>query len=151
MRKSGETACLVTALQLLFKRMGGMPDITPLFMASSGAMVTRRVVSEILKSAAVSLGESSVGMSSHSLRGGGATALYSKGYTREQIMFLGRWRSDSWLIYAKMTKENLGNVAQDLATAHYTVIGKSCNSQVRNSTPGLSQLEVKAWWDPVGG
>jgi hypothetical protein len=111
---------------------------------------------KILKVAARTVGDTTTGISSHSLRGGGATALYSKGYTREQIMFLGRWRSDSWLVYAKMTKENLGNVAKDLATAHYTVVGqghtrgreeREGSSLKSNARPGSE--EPKAWWDPL--
>lgn len=118
-------------------------------------LVTRQHISELLKSAAVAVGESATGISSHSLRGGGATALYSKGYTKEQIMYLGRWLSDSWMIYVKMTKECMGNIAHDLATAHYTVVGASSAAQQVVGNTRRQALSTggtrypKAWWDPM--
>ena len=38
-------------------------------------------------------------VSPHSLRAGGATALYVNGVSRETIMKLGRWKSDAALRY----------------------------------------------------
>ncbi len=126
-----------------------MPESTPLLMFSSGAMLTRQRVSELLKGAALAIGDKTAGISPHSLRGGGATALYSNGYTREQIMYLGRWKSDSWMIYAKMTKENLGNVAQALATARYTVVGRTQTLGEQQGDWAAGGPDLLAWWDPV--
>jgi len=122
-RLSGETLCVVKALQEVYALGSGMKDTAPLFLTPEGTMITRDMVSEVLKNGARDLGDPLDEYSSHSLRRGGATALYSKGYSREEIMYLGRWKSDTWLRYAKMTQEKLAAAGKDLATASYTLAG----------------------------
>lgn len=152
MKLSGEVLCVVKAFQQVYELGLRMEDTAPFFMTPSGVMITRTMVSDILKSAAKDLGDPLDEYSSHSLRRGGATALYSKGYSREAIMYLGRWKSDTWLRYAKMTQEQLSTAGKDIATASYTLAGSSTvdtprnlGQRQRNSDPDLNML---AWYDP---
>ena len=152
MRASGETLCVVKAFQKVYALGLGMEDTAPFLMTPSGRMVTRSMISEILKSAAKDLGDPLDEYSTHSLRRGGATALYSKGYPKETIMFLGRWRSDSWLRYAKMTNGQLSAASKDLATASYTLAGGGTADSPRH--PGRKKgapdpdIGMSAWYDP---
>ena len=153
MKCSGETLCVVKTFQQVYELGADMEDTAPFLMTPSGLMITRGMVSDILKSAAKDLGDPLDEYSSHSLRRGGATALYSKGYSRESIMYLGRWRSDTWLRYAKMTQEQLTSAGKDLATASYTLAGgNTAYEPNRHSGPqgALSNPDenMLAWSDP---
>ena len=151
MRVSGEALCVVKALQDVYALGLEMEDTAPLFMTPTGIMVTREMVSEVLKSVALDLGEYADEYSSHSLRRGGATALYSKGYSREEIMYMGRWKSDSWLRYAKMTQQKLCFAGRDIATASYTLAGGNTRRSPQSRPWGVGvdpDLGVQAWSDP---
>ena len=113
--RTGGELCVVSALMTIFKATTSiMNDAAPLFQLPSGGMICRSTISDILKKAARDLGHSETGISSHSLRGGGATALYAANYSVEEICFFGRWTSDSWMRYVKMTRGRLASVAEDL-------------------------------------
>jgi hypothetical protein len=115
LKRTGGYLCVVTALINLFKATQSITnDTTPLLLLPSGYMISRSSISDLLKRAARDLGHTDIGISSHSLRGGGATALYAANYTIDEICFFGRWSSNSWLRYVKMSRGRLGNVAQDL-------------------------------------
>lgn len=126
---SGEDICVVDAIRRVYKLGSGYVDSAPLFLGLDGKMVTRGTISNILKRAAADLGEPEAAVSSHSLRGGGATALYNAGHPVERIMYLGRWASDAWMIYVKMTRECLADVSKDLATATYSIAGPLVRGQ----------------------
>ena len=87
---SGEPICIVEALKKLFSATPTLSDSAPLFVNPRQGMLTRAFISEVLKSAALDLGHTTTGLSSHSLRGGGATALWNAGRTTEEICYLGR-------------------------------------------------------------
>jgi integrase len=69
-------------------------------------------VQSLLKEAASRDGFDQNDFTSHSLRAGGASAMYHNGFTVEEIQRRGRWASDVWKIYiqgisveaAEMTK-----------------------------------------------
>jgi hypothetical protein len=151
MKASGETLCVVKAMQEVFALGLTMENSAPFLMTPTGIMITREMVSDLLKKAASDLGEPSDEFASHSLRRGGATALYSKGYSREEIMYMGRWKSDVWLRYAKMTQHKLSLAARDIATASYTLAGASTTSSPRARRSDLNpdlDRGMSAWFDP---
>jgi integrase len=151
MRASGETLCVVKAMQEVFALGLAMEDSAPFMMTPHGLMVTREMVADLLKEAAIELGHPADEFSSHSLRRGGATALYSKGYSREEIMYVGRWKSDVWLRYAKMTQQKLSSAAKDIATASYTLAGSSTSSTPKTTAGargGDLDRDMIAWFDP---
>ena len=55
-------------------------------------------------------------VSSHSFRSGIATSMSKAGYNDEEIMAMGRWRSDAFLRYVKAPREKRALVAQELAS-----------------------------------
>ena len=54
-------------------------------------------------------------ISSHSFRAGLATAMSKAGYSDEEIMAVGRWRSSAFLRYIRTPREKRAMVAQELA------------------------------------
>ena len=152
---SGQTLCVVKALQAVFRATPRVSDVSPLFSLQGHGMITRGFVSEVLKSAAKDLGYPTTGLSSHSLRGGGATALWNAGRTVEEICYLGRWKSDSWKIYTHMTSQSLAGIAADIASATYTLaIDKEDAHNIRNA--GLASITLgppmgSRWWDGEEG
>lgn len=69
-----------------------------LFQGKDGPL-KREVVSKLLKDGAVRLGADPRNVAPHSLRAGGATAMYNAGYSTAEIQLRGRWVSDCWMIY----------------------------------------------------
>jgi len=74
--------------------------------------IGRNEVAEVLRQAAAAMGESPDMLSTHSLRAGGATALYAAGYGEAEITYHGRWASASWLVYVHRTVARSGDVAR---------------------------------------
>ena len=73
----------------------------PLFRWASGAPITRSEVQHylVLAGLAAGLGRDEIG--SHSLRIGGATALFAAGADPIHIRTMGRWSSDCWRLYVR--------------------------------------------------
>ena len=71
----------------------------PLHSLGSGKSLKRGDVCRVLTRVAVESRLADIKVSPHSLRAGGATALFMNGVDRETVMQLGRWRSDAFLRY----------------------------------------------------
>lgn len=152
---SHTTICVVTALRALYLSVHHPDPTLPVFYLPDVGIITRSYVGSVLRSAASELGEEVRGISTHSLRGGGATALWHQGRSVEEICFLGRWTSDCWKIYVHFTTRLLEGVATDLATASYQVIQTSVRNSL-SSPPkvipagvlirGVPQVGAR-WWD----
>ena len=69
----------------------------PLHTSGSCKPIKGSEVDRMLKHVANTSGLASAKVSPHSLRAGGATAMYVNGLSRETIMKLGRWKSDAVL------------------------------------------------------
>ena len=99
----GNPLCVVTALTNLARLKPGVfhqPDEF-LFRTSDGKCVKKELIQRHLRRAA-SETESDydpMNYSSHSLRSGGATAMYHADIPIEDIQRRGRWKSDCWRIY----------------------------------------------------
>ncbi len=70
---------------------------------SGPPFVTAADVRKALKDVASRLGQDASRVSAHSLRIGGAMALVEAGIPLDDIRILGRWRSDAFLQYVRMT------------------------------------------------
>ena len=68
----------------------------PLFLREAGEAVRREEIQHILELAAMAFGINSEQMGSHSLRIGGATALYHTVQDLERVKRFGRWKSDAF-------------------------------------------------------
>jgi hypothetical protein len=84
---------------------------TPLFRDAGGRAFTRAKVSEMVKALMSGLGLDPAHFGAHSLRIGGATAALAAGIHPSVIRITGRWSSDVWEIYARLTKQAALNVS----------------------------------------
>lgn len=94
----------------------------PVFGMPSGRVIGRSLIAQVLREAAVALGYPAARVSTHSLRYGGATALYQQGYTAEEIRYHGRWRSDCWMGYAHRLAEKSKGLAKDIFRARGRIL-----------------------------
>jgi hypothetical protein len=91
----------------------------PLFMMDASAsrpqiFVTRGIINACLKHQGTAVGMDVTCLSSHSLRIGGATALSDAGVPDRDIQFAGRWRSDTFLRYIRVSLRRLASIASAL-------------------------------------
>ncbi|POM81652.1 Hypothetical protein PHPALM_349 [Phytophthora palmivora] len=68
--------------------------------------------STAIKAAAVAVGENPTQNATHSMRSGGATALFSSGVDRLAIKHFGRWKSDAYEQYARIDNVTLTGLAE---------------------------------------
>ena len=99
---SGNDACPVKALRRLF-HWKASPD-SPLFERAGG--FTREYLVEQVRQILTSLGVKGH-YSGHSFRRGAATSAWEAGLTIEEIMLLGRWKSDSYRRYIDTNRESI--------------------------------------------
>jgi hypothetical protein len=89
---------LLRALTLLRSRVPSGPE-DPLFVLSSGRLLSRRAFVEHTRSLLTRAGLASQCFSGHSFRRGGATALREAGVSDSDIQLLGRWKSSAFTRY----------------------------------------------------
>ena len=94
----------VTALRRMLQGRGRVRGDEPLFMWGRQPLVGRRVTG-LVKQVAEAAGCSSVGLSSHSLRIGGATAALAAGVPAAAIQAMGRWDSEIYRIYCRRSRQ----------------------------------------------
>ena len=98
----------VVELERMFAQRPVAPEAlfsTPLFADVSGNAFTRAQVSKMVKALMSGLGQDPARFGAHSLRIGGATAALAAGVDPAVIRITGRWSSDIWMIYARLTKQ----------------------------------------------
>ena len=91
-----------------------------LFLACGRVRVLERsTVDTALKAAAVALGLDPADHATHSLRAGGATALYAIGsqWPPSKIQRRGRWLSDCWLLYIWPDREEAAGPMEDVVSS----------------------------------
>ena len=130
MLKTGvEHACVVTALHRLRevapRRFGSGPEShLPLFRWASGGVIKRLEIQNLLQRAAKSLGLPAERFQSHSLRIGGASALYQATGEIEVVKRTGRWTSSAVQRYLHDSRDVLSGLANKMAEVdqhvHYT-------------------------------
>lgn len=116
--------CAVRALWTLWKGAGQVELNDPVFALPGGQVLRRGAVSTILKVAAVEVGMPEARVSSHSLRHGGATAMYHAGMTEAEIKWLGRWLSNAWMLYVHRTSGRSKGVATRMFDATYELLAR---------------------------
>ena len=99
---SDDKACLVKALRRLFRQKAS-PD-SPLFEIAGG--FTRELVIGQVRQILTLLGVKGHYLG-HSFRRGGATAAWEAGLSENEIMLLGRWKSDSYRRYIDIKPERI--------------------------------------------
>ena len=107
---NGSSLCPVTAIQRY--REANPTLVGPLFQFQDGRYLTRQSLMRVLntiKPAGVA------NMSTHSFRIGAATAAAAAGYPRWAIQALGRWASDCYRRYVRLSDQTINCVSRAMA------------------------------------
>ena len=129
LKTEAEFVCVVTALHRLRevapRRFGRGPEShLPLFRWASGPVIKRLEVQNLLQRAARALGLPAERFQSHSLRIGGASALYQATGEIEVVKRTGRWTSSAVQRYLHDSGDVLSGLARKMANVdqhvHYT-------------------------------
>lgn len=91
--------CPLAWLNLAMSTAPNQHPEAPVFQRSNGDAMTYQDLQRYLALLCKRAGLCTQSFKTHSLRIGGATSLMSLGFTREEIMELGRWKSDSYRLY----------------------------------------------------
>ena len=103
--------CPVLAVERYFSII---PSISgPLFIFQNGSFLTRNFMSQLLKSALPNV----PALNTHSFRIGGASAASSHGIPDSIVQVLGRWSSDCFRQYIRISDKDMSHYQQLLATA----------------------------------
>ena len=117
---SGEAICVVAAWQAYEEqypeRIRGSEKHLPLMRYSDGSYVDRASIQHYLELAAAATGGDAERMGSHSLRIGGATALYHVVQDLQVVRRFGRWESDAFHLYLWESHEPMRGLAAKMAT-----------------------------------
>ena len=92
---------------------------TPLFRDARGAAFSRSGISGVVKKLMAQLGLDPAHFGAHSLRIGGATAALAAGVSPAVIRITGRWKSDVWMTYARLTKQSALRVAEVIGSTTF--------------------------------
>ena len=102
--------CPVTSL---FNFINVHPNVHgPLFTFCNGTFLTRQLMSAFVQQALPNI----VHVNTHSFRIGGATAAASAGISDSQIQILGRWSSDAYRRYLRLSDETVAQVMSRIAS-----------------------------------
>ena len=122
--RAGDTPSDINPLCLLRQlytmnpaRFGANGSKRPVFCLACGRVLERSTVNTALKAAAVALGLDPADHATHSLRAGGATALYAIGWPPSKIQRRGRWLSDCWLLYIWPDREEATGLMEDVVSS----------------------------------
>ena len=97
-------------------RFHGSEAHLPLLRWSNGDFVRRGDMQEKLEIAAIAAGRDPVEVGTHSLRIGGATAMYHSVDDLQKVRRFGRWSSDCFHVYLWESHEPMKQVAKAMAT-----------------------------------
>ena len=112
--KTDNALCPVVALASYLAIRGSSSG--PFFKFKDGSFLTRaRFVSEVSKVLSAA-GIDSSKYSGHSFRIGAATTAAMKGLDDSLIQNLGRWKSNSYLLYVSIPREQLATICPLLST-----------------------------------
>ena len=115
--KTDSQLCPVDALLPYMAVRGNQEG--PLFIMADGRRLTRQLFSDSLDNILASLSLDSDEYNTHSFRIEAATSASEAGIPDSTIMMLGRWQSNTYQHYIKVTPEKLAQLSQTLATGGY--------------------------------
>ena len=101
------------------KAFQGKQREEPLFVRENGVPLRRVEVQRLLELSALSQGMDATKMGSHSLRIGGATAMYHSTGDLEVVKRYGRWASDAFHGYIWESSEGQQGLARGMATTEH--------------------------------
>lgn len=122
--KTTEKVCVVKAMIQLYRHFpqryqGGSESEDPLFRTRDEHPIPRTAITALIERAArLGLPEGDLG--THSLRFGGASAIWAQFQDSAMVKRWGRWSSDSFQTYIWEARNTAKGVAQKMATADLT-------------------------------
>ena len=116
----GQRLCVVEALAILYKHApqshrSGTDAHDQLLCDCQGVHLTRETLQAVLREAALATGTSPDSIGSHSLRFGGASALWSAYHDTGLVKRWGRWASDSFHTYVWEDRKGARGIATAMA------------------------------------
>lgn len=99
------------------RRQLGFGDERPLFCWASGVAITTRDVRDAVRRVMAAAGRDPSLYGAHSLRIGGATAALAAGVPPQLIRLMGRWSSDIYEIYTRMSVQAALRVGRAVSSA----------------------------------
>ena len=119
--RSGNELCVVEALAnyqaIRPERFAGAEADQPLFRLENGKPLQRTDIQCLIQLAAVADGQATTRYGSHSLRIGGATAMYQTTKDLDVVKRYGRWNSDAFHGYLWESHERQKGLAEGMANA----------------------------------
>ena len=112
--KTTHTVCPVDALVQYLVVQGGTPG--PLFLLPSNQSLTRASFSSALNKAFQELHMDHRQFNTHSFRIGAATSAKHAGVSDSHLKALGRWKSDAYLKYVRLSPKDLARLSKSLAS-----------------------------------
>ena len=100
--------CPVAALSRFLELRGTTAG--PLFRFNDGTFLTRQRIATLLKKSC-----DNIRINTHSFRIGGASALSAAGYSDSQIQVIGRWNSNCFVRYLRLTEKFCVEFSQKMA------------------------------------
>ena len=128
--KSSDTTCPVSALRFLLQQYP-KPNTDPLFCRTYGPFDRKWVLSKLSQTLLLA-GINPKGYSGHSFRRGAANSALKAGISKEDIMQMGRWKSDSINRYFSISATN--TLCFSLSKHLPTQPGPSSSIQTSHST-----------------
>lgn len=110
------STCPVAALTKYVYHVN-QPQHTPLFQFEDGSFLTRPALTAHLRTLLRSIGADSTSFASHSFRIGAATTAAAAGLPVWQIQAMGRWSSDCYTRYIRLSPATLASASAALANA----------------------------------
>ena len=102
------------------RRAAGIPDDAPLFCHWDGRAFDVREVRAMVKACMEAVGLDPALFGAHSLRIGGATAALAAGVPPSMIRLMGRWSSDVYEIYCRLSLQSAAQFGRSMARAMVT-------------------------------
>ena len=130
------------------RRRLGIPATRPLFCHPDGSAITVSQVRDMVKAVMEAAGRDPRLYGAHSLRIGGATAALAAGVSPQLIRLMGRWSSDIYEIYCRMSLQSALGVGQAIASAIVTDVEAAAGFHEEHLE--LLQSEVARIRDEVG-
>ena len=119
---TGDDLCPVEAYKQLRRVRGSDWNAREaVMMDKTGWIMNRDFMASLLKVAGVDCGVPDSEVATHSLRIGGATAMYAtQKYSDDEIRRFGRWKSDCWRRYVYSAREAVAGLAAAMSRVHVT-------------------------------
>ena len=111
--RTGDDLCPVAAMLAYLAVSGGNQG--PLFQFKEGSPLTRSVFVRMVKEALQMLGYPPKRYSGHSFRAGAASTAAAAGLEDSIIKTLGRWESSAYLLYIRISQDQLRGVSPVLS------------------------------------